>query len=83
MVTTITDPTTCDRLAKIEGQTEIQDATGRVLGYFIPADRQLDAMYEAAAAHFDPVEMRRRLDTPGPRYATAEVLEYCRSRESA
>ena len=79
MVTTITDPTIRDWLTTLHGETELCDIDGRVLGRFVPIDHDVDAMYAEAAAHFDPEEMRRRLNSDGPWYTTEEVLRHLNS----
>ena len=79
MVTTITDPTIRDWLSTLHGETELCDIDGRVLGRFVPVDDDVEAMYAEAAAHFDPEEMRRRLNSDGPWYTTEEVLRHLNS----
>ena len=83
MVTTITDPTIRDWLATIPGETDLCDADGRVLGHFVPADRDLEALYAEAAAHFDPEELRRRKNSGEPAYPLSELWRRLETSESA
>ncbi len=82
MVTTITDPAIQNWLATLRDETELCDAEGRVLGRFVPADHDLDAMYAEAAAHFDPQELRRRKNSGQPAYPLSELWRRLDSSES-
>ena len=79
MVTKTVVPGVDDWLLTLREETEIRGADGRVLGYFVPADPELDALYAEAAAHFDPEELRRRKNSGGPWYTTEEVLRHLNS----
>lgn len=64
------------------GLTEIQDANGRVIGYFSPATSdKTAAAYAQAAAHFDADEMKRRKESGEKCLNTVEVLDHLKSLE--
>jgi hypothetical protein len=51
---------------------DIYDAAGKVIGFFVP---KVDpAEYESLEPEIDNAEIRRRLESKGPRYTTAEIL---------
>ena len=55
---------------------EVRDTEGKVVGYFAPVSPDYARRLAAFAAQSDPAEMKRRRESPGPHYTTAEVFEH-------
>ena len=60
------DESMCDHLRGILEPVEIRDVTGKLLGTYTPyVSAEERAAYEKARSLFDPVEMKRRMETQG------------------
>jgi hypothetical protein len=75
-MTTITIPSKiAEVLRKTAGATRLVDEEGNVLGSFSP-EQPPDGLTPEQWA-----ELKRRKNSPGPRYTTEQVLNYLASRE--
>jgi hypothetical protein len=69
-------------LGDLKHWTEIRKPDGAVLGYFAPADKSTDALYQEAREQIDPAEIQRRKRAPDKGFSIEEVLAHLRSLES-
>ena len=69
------------KLSRLEGRTEIRDESGKVIGYFTPADRDEQNLYQRAAANLDCDEKNRRKKTGEKGFTTEAVVEHLESLE--
>jgi hypothetical protein len=81
MNTFTADPSLQQSLADLSGLTEVRDSAGTVLGYFSPVSHQTPEAYAAAAAHFDPEELKRRKTSNEVGRTTADVLKRIASQQ--
>jgi len=84
MVRATADSSVQTWLSQFDQRTEIMSPDGRLVGYFLPAGAsdEVSKLYAEAAVNLDPQERRRRADSPGRTYSTAEVFEHLRSLET-
>ncbi|HWG47228.1 MAG TPA: hypothetical protein VN688_30985 [Gemmataceae bacterium] len=68
-------------LTPIKEATEIRDVGGNLLGYFTPANRGEDLLYQQDIAQFDLEELKRRAASKERGLTTEEVLHHLRSLE--
>jgi hypothetical protein len=65
-------------------QIEVRDSSGKLLGYFIPADPEAALEYEEVRKLFDPEEIKRRKersrDDPGR--SLDQIMDKLRSQEA-
>ena len=71
------------KLSGLEGPAEIRDESGKVIGYFTPADRDEQNLYQRAVAKLDHDEMNRRKKTGQKGFTTEEVVEHLESLEKS
>ena len=69
------------KLSGLEGPAEIRDESGKVIGYFTPADRDEQNLYQRAAANLDCDEKNQRKKTGEKGLTTEEVVEHLESLE--
>lgn len=81
MITLTVDGAVETMLSKLNQVTQIRDVSGKVIGYFAPADQSEALLYLQAAAHFDHLEMKQRRASRQQGYTTPEVLEHLDSLE--
>ncbi|MEX0717865.1 MAG: hypothetical protein WD066_14825 [Planctomycetaceae bacterium] len=74
MIMVTADPTMQAALESVDQSVEIRDGDGKVIGYFTPVSRTDSALYSRAAAHFDPMEMKRRKESGEVGCTTEELL---------
>ncbi len=74
----------CDHLRGVLEPVELRDASGKILGHFMPAVSAEElAMYEKAKKLFDPAETKRRLEGgAGKRVPHEEVMRRLRERKT-
>ncbi len=68
-------------LTPIKEAAEIRDEEGNLLGYFTPAGRAEDMLYQQDIAQFDLEELKRRAASKERGHTTEEVLNYLRALE--
>jgi hypothetical protein len=74
MTRVVVDETLLSRLHNLDQPLELCDASGRVLGRFLPV---LDpALYEGLEPQISKEELQRRKQQKGKTYTTAEVLAH-------
>ena len=71
------------KLSGLDGPAEIRDENGKVIGYFTPADRDEQNLYQRAAANLDCEEKNRRKKTGEKGLTTEEVVEHLESLEKS
>ena len=71
------------KLSGLEGPAEILDESGKVIGYFTPADQEEQDLYQRAVAKFDRDEMNRRKETGEKGFTTEEVVDHLESLEKS
>ena len=71
------------KLSGLEGTAEIRDESGKVIGYFTPAAREEQDLYQRAAANLDCDEKNRRKKTGEKGLTTEEVVEHLESLEKS
>jgi hypothetical protein len=65
-----------ETLTRSGGRVALCDAEGKTLGLFVPLSLADDAaIVEWAKSQISDEEIQRRLNEPGPRRTTAEVLQ--------
>jgi hypothetical protein len=68
------DAETLRRLMASMNTVDICDESGKVVGRFTPTIDLTD--YDVVGPDITDEELRRRIESKGPRYTTAEVIEY-------
>jgi hypothetical protein len=68
-------------LGKLRSQAEFCDQSGKVLGYFIPAEQDRLSLRDWIRSRISDEELERRAQEPG-RYTTADVLKKLHELES-
>ena len=71
------------KLCGLEGPAEIRDEHGEVIGYFTPAGRNEQELYQRAAANFDCDEKNRRKETSEKGLTTQDVVKHLESLENS
>jgi hypothetical protein len=66
-----------DILRRTTGPVQLVDEQGKVLGSFAPAKLSSEELTPEELA-----ELKRRMQAPGPRYSTEEVLKHLDSLET-
>ena len=68
-------------LGKLRWQAEFCDQSGKVLGYFIPAEQDRQSLREWGHSRISDDELEKRAQEPGA-FTTAEVLKRLHELES-
>jgi hypothetical protein len=63
-------------LTHVKGVTEVQDQTGRVVGFYAPAELANAPQLVRFVAELDREELERRKQLPGERRTTADVFRH-------
>jgi hypothetical protein len=82
MTTLTADSTMQAALSGLKDKTEVRDADGNVIGYFTPGELEIERIYQWAATHFDPEEIRRRLREEPIGSPLADVMRRIQEREN-
>lgn len=83
MIAVTLDQSLHEKLESLREPAEIRDSAGNVVGYYTPASQQEAGLYARARQQFDVDEMKRRKESGGRGYTTAEVIDHIRSLEGA
>lgn len=79
MTRIVVDATLRDQLAGASGEVEVCDASGRVLGRFLPSYGGSEE--DLVSPHPSNEELHRLANSGEPTYTTAQVLEHLRNLE--